>query len=75
MMVSSPETPITQMLGSTTQNDESSRRKLSVPDDILAFTVLLERSFEREMDVTLPTSTLRILIRVLPASMPLAFCE
>ena len=61
MMVSSPETPLTPMLGFTTQNDESSRRKLSVPADILAFTMTLERSFEREMDVTLPTSTLRIL--------------
>jgi hypothetical protein len=71
-MVPRPETPPAPIRGRTTQNWVSSRSSGIANFSSCATTSTLSRSSPRPTLSTSPTSTLRALILVLPASIPSA---
>src|SRR5215813_282152 len=71
-MVPSPETPLRVTRGSTTQNLESSTRRLAARFDIFAVTSTPSESFASSTLVTWPIFTSLYLTSVLPASIPSA---
>src|SRR5215813_10935976 len=71
-MVPSPETPLRVTRGSTTQNLESSTRRLAARFDIFAVTSTPSESFASSTLVTWPIFTSLYLTSVFPASIPSA---